>query len=59
MPSNWHSIHRATRRVLWSLNGAGIPRDCATRNAPNEPIVKSTEYKDMAPFFVAGESGEP
>jgi hypothetical protein len=26
---------------------------------PKEPTVKILEYKDMAPFFVKGESDEP
>ena len=31
----------------------------AQGNAPKEPTVRILEYKEMEPFFVKGESGEP
>jgi hypothetical protein len=31
-------------------NAAGIPRECARRNAPKEPTVNILEYREMEPF---------
>jgi hypothetical protein len=58
MPSNWHSIHKNDlARAMVAQNGAGIPRDCARQRS--QGTVKILEYKDMAPFFVMGESDGP
>ena len=39
---------------------AAFPKPAiAQGNAPKEATVKILEYKEMAPFFVKGESGEP
>jgi hypothetical protein len=55
----WHSIHKndlaramvAQTEQAFLAMGRGI--------APKEPTVKILEHKDMAPFFVKGESDEP
>ena len=59
MPSNWHSIHKndLARAMVAQTEQAFLA--IAPGNAPKEPTVKILEYKDMAPFFVKGESDEP
>jgi len=45
--------------VLWWLKTEQAFLAIARGSAPKEPTVKILEYKDMAPFFVKGESDEP
>ncbi len=58
MPSRYRSIHKndlARAMVAQSEQALfAMPRG----NAPREPRVKILEYKEMAPFFVEGESDE-
>ena len=59
MPSKYHSIHKkdlARAMVAQSEQAfAAIVRG----NAPRESTVKILEYRQMKPFFVKRESGEP
>ena len=57
--SNWHSIHKndLARAMVAQKEQASLA--IAQGNASKEPTVKILEHKDMAPFFVKGESDEP
>ncbi|HWE53616.1 MAG TPA: NAD(P)H-binding protein [Bryobacteraceae bacterium] len=58
MPSRFHSIHKndLARAMVAQSEQAFLA--IAPGNAPGKPAVKILEYKDMAPFFVKGESDQ-
>ena len=59
MPSRYHSIHK--NDLARAMVARSEQEFLAIRqvNAPDGPIVKILEYKEMKPFFVKGESDEP
>ena len=59
MPSRYHSIHKndIARAMVAQSEQAFLA--IVQNNAPGKAVVKILEYKDMEPFFVKGESGEP
>jgi uncharacterized protein YbjT (DUF2867 family) len=59
MPSKYHSIHKndLARAMVAQSEHAFLA--IAQGNAPEEATVKILEYKEMAPFFIQGESDEP
>lgn len=59
MPSKYHSIHKndLARAMVAQSEQAFVA--IAQGNAPKEATVKILEYKDMAPFFIKRECGEP
>jgi hypothetical protein len=58
-PSNWHSIHKNDLARVMVAQTEQAFLAIARGNASREPAVKIVEYKDMAPFFVKGESDQP
>ena len=59
MPSKYHSIHKNDLARAMVAQSEQTFLAIAQGNAPNEETVKILEYKEMAPFFVKGESDEP
>jgi uncharacterized protein YbjT (DUF2867 family) len=59
MPSRYHSIHKNDLARAMVARSEQEFLAIGQVNAPNGPIVKILEYKDMKPFFVKGESDEP
>ena len=59
MPARYHSIHKndLARAMVTQSEQAFLA--IAHGNTPAKAIVKILEYKEMAPFFVEGESREP
>ena len=59
MPSKYHSIQKndLARAIVAQSEQAFLA--IAQGSAPKEATVKILEYKEMAPFFVKGESDEP
>lgn len=59
MPSRYHSIHKndLARAMMAQSEQAFLA--ITQGNAPREATVKILEYREMAPFFVKGESDEP
>jgi hypothetical protein len=59
MPSNYHSIHKndLARAMVAQSEQAFLAN--AQGDAPQGGTVKILEYKEMEPFFVKDESGEP
>jgi hypothetical protein len=57
--SKYHSIHKndLARAMVAQSEHAFLA--IAQGNAPEEATVKILEYKEMAPFFIQGESDEP
>ena len=56
MPSKYHSIHKndLARAMVAQSEQAFLA--IAHGNAPQGPILKILEYKEMGPFFLKGES---
>jgi uncharacterized protein YbjT (DUF2867 family) len=59
MPSKYHSIHKydIARAMVARSEQAFLA--ITQGNAPGEATVKILEYREMKPFFVAGENKEP
>ncbi|MEQ1912836.1 MAG: hypothetical protein ABMA15_28735, partial [Vicinamibacterales bacterium] len=59
MPSRYHSIHKndLARAMVAQSEQAFLA--LAQRKGPVAPAVKTLEYKEMKPFFVAGDSDAP
>jgi uncharacterized protein YbjT (DUF2867 family) len=59
MPSRYHSIHKndLARAMVAQSEQAFLA--LAQRSGPAVPTVKILEYKEMQPFFVAGDSDAP
>ena len=59
MPSKYHSIHKndLARAMVAQTEQALLA--IVQGNARKEATVKILEYKEMEPFFIKGESGEP
>jgi uncharacterized protein YbjT (DUF2867 family) len=58
MPSKYHSIHKNDLARAMAAQSEQAWLAIAQGNAAREATVKILEYKDMAPFFVKGESDE-
>jgi uncharacterized protein YbjT (DUF2867 family) len=58
MPSKYHSIHKNDLARAMVAQSEQAYLAITQGNAPKEPTVKILEYKEMAPFFVEGESDE-
>ena len=59
MPSKYHSIHKNDLARAMVAQSEQALLAIAQGNAPRNGTVKILEYKEMQPFFVKGESGEP
>ncbi len=59
MPSKYHSIHKNDLARAMVAQSEHALLAIAQGNGSKEAIVKILEYKEMAPFFVKGESDEP
>jgi len=59
MPSKYHSIHKNDLARAMVTQSEQVYLAIAQGNAPKDPTVKILEYREMEPFFVKGESGEP
>ena len=59
MPSKYHSIHKNDLARVMVAQSEQAFLAIAQGNAPKGATVKILEYKEMEPFFVKGESGEP
>jgi hypothetical protein len=59
MPSRYHSIHKndLARAMVAQSEQAFVA--LAQDKGPAAPAVKTLEYKEMEPFFVAGDSDAP
>jgi hypothetical protein len=59
MPSRYHSIHKndLARAMVAQSEQAFVA--LAHDKGPAAPAVKTLEYKEMEPFFVAGDSDAP
>jgi hypothetical protein len=59
MPSRYHSIHKndLARAMVAQSEQAFLA--LAQGRGPAAPVVKILEYKEMKPFFVAGDSDAP
>jgi uncharacterized protein YbjT (DUF2867 family) len=59
MPSRYHSIHKndLARAMVAQSEQAFLA--LAQNTGPTAPAVKTLEYKEMEPFFVAGDSDGP
>ena len=59
MPSRYHSIHKndLARAMVAQSEQAFLA--LAQGKGPAAPAVKTLEYKEMEPFFVAGDSNAP
>jgi hypothetical protein len=59
MPSRYHSIHKndLARAMVAQSEQAFLA--LAQGQGPAAPAVKILEYKEMKPFFVAGDSDAP
>jgi uncharacterized protein YbjT (DUF2867 family) len=59
LPAKYHSIHKndLARAMVAQSEQAFLAISAGI--APQQPIVKILEYKEMTPFFVPGESGQP
>ena len=59
MPSKYHSIHKndLARAMVAQSEQAFLA--LAQGKGPVAPAVKTLEYKEMEPFFVAGDSDAP
>ena len=59
MPSRYHSIHKndLARAMVAQSEQAFLA--LAQGKGPAAPVVKTLEYKDMEPFFVAGDRDAP
>jgi uncharacterized protein YbjT (DUF2867 family) len=55
MPSRYHSIHKNDLARAMVVNSEQAFRALAQGEAPAGPVVKILEYKEMEPFFVAGD----
>jgi hypothetical protein len=59
MPSRYHSIHKNDlARAMVAQSEQAFIR-LAQGNGPAAPAVKILEYKEMTPFFVAGDDDAP
>ena len=59
MPSRYHSIHKndLARAMVAQSEQAFLA--LARGKGPGAPAVKILEYKEMKPFFLAGDSDAP
>jgi uncharacterized protein YbjT (DUF2867 family) len=55
MPSRYHSIHKNDLARAMVVNSEQAFLALAQGEAPAGPVVKILEYKEMEPFFVAGD----
>jgi uncharacterized protein YbjT (DUF2867 family) len=59
MPSRYHSIHRNDLARAMVANSEQAFLALAQGEAPAGPVVRILEYKEMKPFFVAGDRDAP
>ena len=59
MPSKYHSIHKNDVARAMVAQSEQAFQSIAQGTAPHQPALKILEYKDMKPFFVAGDSAAP
>ncbi len=59
MPSRYHSIHKNDLARAMVAQSEQALLALAQANGPAAPTVKILEYREMAPFFVAGDRDAP
>jgi uncharacterized protein YbjT (DUF2867 family) len=59
MPSRYHSIHKNDLARVMVAQSEQVFLALAQGKGPAAPAVKTLEYKEMEPFFVAGDSDAP
>ena len=59
MPSRYHSIHKNDLARAMVVQSEQVFLALAQGTGPEAPAVKVLEYKEMEPFFVAGDSDGP
>ena len=59
LPSRYHSIHKNDLACAMVAQSEQAFLALAQGTGPSAPAVKILEYKEMEPFFVAGESDTP